>query len=96
MKDLLVLKVLGYNAIAPQGESTGIPTKIMDYLWSCFDNIVVMYDNDEAGVISMEKFIIENPGVSPIFLPKDAEKDISDHIELYGVLETEKLMKKLV
>lgn len=96
MKDLLVLKVLGYNAIAPQGESTGIPAKIMDYLWACFDNIVVMYDNDEAGVTSMEKFVIENPGVSPIFLPKDAEKDISDNIELYGVEDTRELMKRLV
>lgn len=96
MKDKLVSNVLGYNAIAPHGEGYIIPEKIMDYLWACFDNIVVMYDNDEAGRISTEKFVKNNPGISPIFLPKDAEKDISDHAKIRGIEEASKLMKKLI
>jgi len=96
MKDLLVLKLLGYNAIAPHGEGHNIPERIMDSLWSSFDNILLLYDNDEAGKTSTRRFIKNNPGVSPIYFPEDAEKDISDHGKVHGLEEARDLMNKLV
>src|SRR5690606_1550824 len=50
LKDVMVLKVLGYEAVAPQGEGMNIPDSIMNYLWATSDNIVVFYDNDKAGL----------------------------------------------
>lgn len=96
MKDLLVLKVLGFNAIAPQGESHSIPSKIMDYLWATFDNIVVLYDNDKAGIKESIKFADNNPGVCSVFLPEEAEKDVSDNAKMHGLEDTRNLINKLV
>lgn len=97
MKDLLVLRQLGYTAIAPGGEAHGIPEKIMDYLWACFDNIVVFYDNDPPGKLSAERFQADNAGTAAIFIPDDyAEKDISDFRHIHGAEETQYLMKRLL
>lgn len=96
MKDLLVLKVLGYNAIALGGEGNRIPAKILDYLYACFDRIIVFYDNDEAGIKYGRKFSSEI-GSEYIFIPKKyREKDISDFVKIYSLDKGRELIKNLI
>lgn len=96
MKDLLVLKTLGYNAIALGGEGNRIPAKILDYLYACFTEILVFYDNDEAGINYGRKFSSEI-GSEYVYIPlKYKEKDISDFISIYGIDQTRCLLKKLI
>lgn len=96
MKDVLVLKVLGYDAIALGGEGNNIPDKILDYLYACYDNIIIFYDNDEPGLRYAAQ-TAENISSSYIHIPTEyKEKDISDFIDTYRIEETVKLMNKLI
>lgn len=96
LKDVMVLRKLGYEAIAPHGESTSIPDYIIDYLWATSDNIIVFYDNDKIG----HKFsnILSNKiGAGNIHIPDNYnEKDISDFVKLYGIREGKELMNSLI
>lgn len=96
MKDVLVLNLMGYNAIAPHGEGVPIPDSIMNYLWACFDNIILFYDNDEAGIEYSKKYS-EELGVGSIHIPIEIQdKDISDYVNTTSLEEGSKLMKQLL
>lgn len=96
MKDVMVLNVMGYNAIALGGEGNNIPDKILDYLWACFDNIVVFYDNDKAG-LEYGITLSEEIGAGNIHIPVEIEdKDISDYVDSTSLEEGSRLMKELL
>lgn len=96
MKDVLVLNLMGYNAIALGGEGNKIPESILDFLWACFDNIVVFYDNDKAG-LEYGITLSEEIGAGNIHIPVEIkDKDISDYVDTTSLKEGSKLMKKLL
>lgn len=96
LKDVMVLRVLGYNAIALGSESCRIPEYILDYLYSCFDNIIIFYDNDRAGIEYAAK-MSEEIGAGSIMIPTEyPTKDISDFIDKYRLEESQELMNKLI
>lgn len=96
MKDAVVLKKLGYQAIAPSGEGVRIPDKVMDYLIDTSDKIVYFNDSDIAGYKYTFKLSKET-GIPYIFIPMIyGIKDISDFVKEYGLIEADRLMKTLV
>lgn len=96
MKDLLVLKVLGYDAIALGGEANNLSDKIIDYLYTLYDNIIVFYDNDEPG-LKYAAIMAEKLSSSYIHIPTEyQEKDISDFIDAHRYSDTVNLMNKLI
>src|SRR5690606_150280 len=96
LKDVMVLKVLGYEAVAPQGEGMNIPDSIMNYLWATSDNIVVFYDNDKAGLKAGLE-LSESIGAGNMYIPtKYKVKDISDFIRMYGDIKAKELLNKLL
>lgn len=96
MKDALVLKKLGYEAVAPSGEGVRIPDKIMDYLIATSDKIIYFNDADKAGYKYTFKLSKET-GLDYIFIPRYYNvKDISDFVKEYGLKEADKLMKTLL
>jgi 5S rRNA maturation endonuclease (ribonuclease M5) len=96
MKDLLVLKLFSYNAIALGGEGNDIPDKILDYLYACFDEIIIFYDNDKPGLMYGE-IMAKRLGTRFIYIPVEfKEKDISDFREVHGEDKTRDLLKKLI
>lgn len=52
MKDVMVLHEMGYNAIAPIGESSIVPEEILEALIFRFDRIIVFNDFDKTGISS--------------------------------------------
>lgn len=96
MKDVLVLRILGYDAIALGGEGNNIPDKILDYLYACYDNLIVFYDNDPPGLIYGLR-MAELISGGNIHIPLEyKEKDISDFIDIHRIDNTVKLMNKLI
>lgn len=96
MKDVLVLNLMGYNAIALGGEGNKIPESILDFLWACFDNIVIFYDNDKAG-LEYGVTLSEDIGAGNIHIPLEIEdKDISDYVDTTSLEDGIKLMKQLL
>lgn len=97
MKDLLVLKILGYNAIALGGEGNKVPAKILDYLYASFDKIVIFYDNDIAGINYARKLSSEIDSEF-IYIPEKYTdtKDISDFVKKYNLEQAGCLIKELI
>lgn len=96
LKDVMVLDLMGYNAIALGGEGNGIPDKILDYLWDCFDNILIFYDNDEAGMKYADKLSNEI-GTGYFHIPIEySTKDISDFVEEYDFESGKNLISELI
>jgi len=96
MKDAVVLKKIGYEAVAPSGEGVRIPNKVMDYLISTSGKVVYFNDSDTAGYKYTFKLSRET-GLDYIFIPKYYNvKDISDFVKEFGLKEASRLMKTLL
>lgn len=95
LKDVMVLHKLGYNAIAPNSENNGVPKCIIDNLKKRFTRIVVLYDNDEAGINGSKK-LCDKYQLESIMIPIGLPKDISDYIKEYKMDDTKKLIKDML
>jgi hypothetical protein len=91
LKDVMVLRTLGYEAVSPKSESTAITQDIRDYLNKRYRRIVLLFDDDEGGHLGAEKY----PEYEKLYIQED-EKDISDFIRKYGVDRAGQLMLKLL
>lgn len=93
LKDVLVLKVLGYDAISLQGETNKLEKNVVSALQNRFENIILLYDNDEEGIKGAKR-ISNSYGFKSIILP--FEKDISDLINIKRLKETQLIIDKLI
>jgi hypothetical protein len=96
LKDVMCLNIIEYPAIAPQGETVRISEAVMKSLRERFDEIIVFYDNDEAGFIGAEK-IQDEHDLSNIIIPEHlGVKDISDFMKQEGEVNSLELMHELL
>jgi len=87
LKDVIVLKLLGYNAIALSSEAQH--TNLEDI---CY----IFYDNDEPGINYAKKLSYKRD-IPYIHIPLEhKEKDISDFVKSYNLEEGKELMNKLI
>ena len=93
MKDVMVLYELGYSAIAPHTEKQRLDIELYKELKERFTNIIIYYDNDEAGVKHSIKLTTKFK-VTYINNPKNEPKDPSDYIEKYNMDKLKELIKK--
>jgi len=84
LKDIIVLHKLGIASVAPQGENNNISEEQMTEYRSRFKQIVVFYDNDEAGRKGAEKVAVMH-AIPKVFIPESTgEKDPSDFVFTYN------------
>jgi len=93
-KDVLVLANLGYQAVAPQSESTNISDEFITNAKQEYQDIYLLYDNDETGMKYSDKVSTEY-SLIPIFVPQPV-KDISDYRLLHGEDLTRELIKTML
>ncbi len=91
-KDVLILKKMGYNAVAPHGEGHHIEPEIINNLKKKFNSIVIIYDNDEPG-IEASTALSQTHGLYNIILPEFDGKDIADYVKNKGYTETRRLLE---
>lgn len=85
MKDVMCLYSMGIPAIAPNSEHLFISDTVLEGLKERFKHIVVLYDNDLAGLSNMQKFRKKFPNLLYTWIPRKYEaKDISDFHKKYG------------
>ncbi len=97
MKDCMCLYSCGISACAPNSENLFISDTVLEDIKKRFDNIVVFYDRDRAGLYNMAKIRREHPELVYVAIPKKYEsKDISDFYRDYGRKETLNLIKQFV
>lgn len=80
LKDVMALYELGFTAIAPNSESTVIPSTIMTDLKKRFKQIILFYDRDLGG-LNGTRVMMKLYDLPFIFLDKTLPKDVSDLIK---------------
>lgn len=100
IKDIMVLKQHGFQAICFNGEGYGTSDKsyseLRPYIIGLkkrFENIILFLDADDAGV-AYSIALASKLKCKYIVLPK--EKDISDYQKKYGVRSAFRMVKKLI
>lgn len=96
LKDVMVLKTLGYSAISLQGEANTLEYELVEKLLKRFKEIIVFYDQDNQGIKSANA-ITQEYGFKSIFIPLEYKaKDISDFVEKFNIKLAKELMWKLI
>ena len=68
--------------MAPDSENSMIKKDVMEQFIADYKKVIVMFDNDEAGIKAMEKYKATYPAVEILLLPMS--KDLSDSIKDHG------------
>lgn len=96
LKDVMVLHELGYDSVAVQSEGSIPPKHVTECLQSRFSDILVLFDNDSAGIQGAEKFC-QLHDLQSIMIPKESKaKDIAEFVKLHGVNKAKHLVKCLI
>jgi len=95
LKDVMCLHALGYNAIAPQSETTYMAEDIVKDITSRFNHIYILFDLDDAG--RKGAYMLNTYLDSKIvFIPYVDYKDITDYYKVMGKTKTLKLLNKII
>ena len=90
MKDVMCLRALGYEAIAPRGEGILLPQPCIAYVQKRYSKIFVLFDNDGKHRAQDYPFV-------SIELPVEhGAKDITDYYALHGRNQTACILKTLL
>lgn len=96
LKDVLVLRKMGYDVISLSSENVSLSQEIYDKLKLRFKKIISLYDNDETGKKYANK-LLEIYNIESIYIPIELEcKDISDVVVKHGLDMAIKLLKQLI
>lgn len=98
MKDCMVLRRLGYDAMAINGEGHYYHKDFIRHIKKYYPRIISLYDPDRAG-IKGAKFLWKEYGIVPYFIPKRYRascKDIADISALFGLEKAEETMKEIL
>jgi len=88
LKDIMSIKSLkltNLDVIAPDSENTMLKHDVMDELRDKYKQIIVMFDNDDAGIKAMQTYKEKFPFIETALLPMS--KDVSDSIKDFGAKE---------
>jgi hypothetical protein len=90
MKDVIVLRSFGYEAIAPRGENILLPKECIQYMKKHYERILVLFDNDGKHKGDEYEF-------PKIFVPKvwDNDKDVSDFCSNHGAGDTSDMLRQI-
>jgi hypothetical protein len=93
LKDVMAIKSLKLkiDVIAPDSENTILKEDIIQSIKKRFKKVIVMFDNDEAGIKAMQSYKEKHPFIEITLLPMS--KDVSDSIKDFGAKE---VLNKLV
>lgn len=96
IKDVMVIRQMGFNAICPSSESTDpkFLRPILGDLRSRFKYIIILYDSDDAGRNYSSRLKREYGDFFEMFLVKS--KDISDRTKKVGLKKSRKEFLKLI
>jgi 5S rRNA maturation endonuclease (ribonuclease M5) len=96
LKDVMVLKELGYDAVAPSSESTIIPDVVIENLKAKFKKIVIFYDRDKTGM-TFARQLSSKHKFNAIFINKKYKtKDISDLVKKAGYVKTLTIFEQMI
>jgi len=96
LKDIMALRYFGYWACSPQAEENVFPLDRAIELRQHFKYVVLLYDNDEAGLRRASEES-ERLNIPYVHFPLDVEgKDVSGTINKNGAIKTKEIIETLL
>lgn len=94
MKDGICLKKMfpGFDFIAPDSENSMINKEFVNNLE--YNNIYIIFDNDDAGKNSTQRYCSIFPKLKPIYL--QVEKDVADAVKVHGSAKIKNILQYLL
>jgi hypothetical protein len=92
IKELAIIRQLGYNSVAIQAEKSFPREDIIQILIQRFNKVYTLMDSDETGQRATLYFK-NNYNFKPILLPEET-KDLADLSKIFGLKICEELIKK--
>ena len=98
LKDVMCLHELGFSSIAPQAEGNRNQYEAIDNIAMHFDNVIILFDNDDTGIKGAEYLCEYLSMESKVVFIKNIKnvKDISDHVKLHGLDISRNLVNNLI
>lgn len=97
LKDVMSLSQFNIPACAPNSEVLFIKDSVLKELKQRFENIIVWYDTDLAGVSNLRKIRKQYPELYYYIIPrKYKEKDFTDFYKKYGKEKSKNLLLNLI
>ena len=92
LKDVMVYRKFGINAVAPHSEAVSKWIDRIPLLQKRFQRVIINFDNDKAG-IEATKEVLKHYQLESFFVPD--EKDISDYYKKFKEEKTKQIIKGL-
>ena len=84
LKDVMVLRRMGFDAISPSSETTFVPNDILETLKDKYEQMLILYDRDQTGMMRAREYS-KKYNIPAFFINKKfAAKDISDAVKENG------------
>ena len=95
LKDCACLYEYGITAIAPCSENEFLTDNQYQRIKNKFNKIILLWDNDYAGISNAQKIRKQHPDLIVMFIPKKSGcKDFSDYRKTYGDKKTRELIQQ--
>ena len=97
MKDTMACRVLGFDSVSPNSETTFPNEKQIEEFKSRFKHILVMFDNDKPGLHNLWLIRKKYPELNYFWIPKElGAKDLTDLIKLVGLDKVKELVNQFM
>ena len=97
MKDTIACRVLGYDSVSPNSETTFPNEKQIEEFKKRFKHILIVFDNDKPGLHNLWLVRKRYPELNYFWIPKSlGAKDLTDLIKLKGLEEVKKLVNQFM
>jgi hypothetical protein len=97
MKDTMACRVLGYDSVSPNSETTFPNDKQIEEFKKRFKHILIVFDNDKPGLHNLWLVKKKYPELNYFWIPKSlGAKDLTDLIKLKGLEEVKKLVNQFM
>jgi len=97
LKDVMTLKEMEIESIAPQSELSTIPSAIIKKIQEHYKHIYILYDNDKTGIYGSNNLAKTIPHSKEIMVPINTQaKDISDLVKKIGIDKAKKCLIEIM
>lgn len=91
MKDIITLRLAGFNAVAPNNEATWLPEAVWEKFKTRYTHMYILFNSDLAGIENAQRFSFQY-NIPYIFIPRSLfshinHKDPSDLVKQQGSIE---------
>lgn len=96
MKDIIVLRLMGFHAVAPNNEMSWLPQQVWDKFIKRYKKIVILFNSDEPGFMSACHFSLLYDTPYILIPPEKFNPGLNDPSDLVSQLKSLDTVKNII